>query len=373
MSEHAETLALLRDSAAGFLAAEHSFARLRGLRDAPGGLDRRVLGKMAELGWMGLGLPETLGGAGLPLGAAAVLAEAFGAALLPEPFVLAGVMPSALVAAMPPGPAASTLAARINGGGVVAPAFAEQLNEANPANPSATVTLRGNRLVLDGRKLFVLAAADVFLVSACLEGQTVLAAVPAGVPGLTLAGQRMTDNGVAATLRLENIPLEAEAILLRGDPADRAIRRALAAGTVATSAQLAGLSAAAMDLTLSYMGAREQFGQKIGSFQALQHRAVDLRLQIELAGAGWRNAVRLYEAAPDAPATEAAISAAKARCSDTALLVGRACIQLHGAIGYTEDADIGLFMKAAMRLASSFGNGSAHRRRFFTLQRSLAA
>ena len=373
MSVDAETLGLLRDSAAGFLAAEHSFARVRRLRDLPGGLDRPMLAKMAELGWMGLGLPEALGGAGLSLGAAAALAEAFGAALLPEPFVLAGVMPAALVARVPPGPQANSLAARINGGGVVAAAFAERLNEAGPASPQARVTLHGNRLLLDGRKLFVLAGTEIFLVSAHLDGQTVLAAIPAGAPGLTLADQRMTDNGVAATLQLDAVALDDDAILLRGAAADSAIRHAVAEATVATSAHLAGLSGAAMAMTLTYMGQREQFGQPIGSFQALQHRAVDLRLQIELAGAGWRNAVRHYEAAPDSPAADAAISAAKARCSDTALLVGRACIQLHGAIGYTEDADIGLFMKAAMRLAASFGNGTAHRRRFFALHRSLAA
>ena len=373
MNEHAETIALLRESTAGFLAAEHSFARLRGLRDAPGGLDRSVLAKMAELGWMGLRLPEALGGAGLPLGAAAALADAFGAALLPEPFVLAGVMPSVIAAAMPQGHAATALAARITDGSVVAPAFAERLNEVSPGPPAATVALEGNRLVLQGSKIFVLAAADIFLISACMDGQTVLAAIPASAAGVTLAEQRMTDNGVTAMLRLDAVPVEQDAILLRGEAAETAIRRAVAEATVATSAQLTGLAGAAMNITLAYMKQREQFGRRIGSFQALQHRAVDLRLQIELAAAAWRNAVRHYEASPGSPATELAISAAKARCSDAALMVGRACIQFHGAIGYTEDAEIGLFMKAAMRLASSFGNGSAHRRRFFALHRSQAA
>lgn len=373
MSDLEETLALLRESADGFLKAEHSFKRLRSLVGLPSGLDRPVFAKMAELGWTGLRMSEALGGAGLPLEAAAVLAEAFGGALLPEPFVVAGIVPSAIASAMPAGSARDALVARLLRGDVVAPAFGETVNEAVLADPAAQVTLRGNRLLLNGCKLFVLGGADRYLVSARQDGQWVLIDLDPAAVGVTFETRRMADGTVTATLNAASVPLDEASILLRGTAAERTVQRATAEATAATAAQLTGLSGAVFATTVEYMGQRRQFGQSIMQFQALQHRLVDLRLQIELAGAGWRNAVRRYDAEPDAPATAQAISAAKARCSDAALLVCRSSIQLHGAIGYTDDADIGLFMKTAMRLASTFGNGTAHRSRFLTLHRRLAA
>ena len=362
---------MLRDAAAGFLREHHSLGRLRALRDRPDGLDREVLGAMADQGWLGLRLPEALGGAGLGLRAAVILAEQFGRALLPEPFVQVALMPSVVVAAAPGSPLRDRVAQWVCGGRhVVALATAEGANELDPTAPGAAVELRGNRALLNGTKLFAYGAADTWLVSARLNGRVALVAVERSMAGLQVVPQRMVDGTLTVTLRLDDVAVPDGAILLAD--ASGALCRARDEATVATSAQLAGLGAAALEATLHYMGQREQFGRPIGSFQALQHRAVDLRLQLELAGAGWRNALRRYEAAPDGAATGAAtgaaISAAKARCADAALATCRAAIQFHGAIGYTDDADIGLYMKSAMRLASFAGNGTAHRHRFFELQ-----
>ena len=366
---------LLREAATGFLRQHHSLARLRALRDHPDGLDRGVLAAMAEQGWLGLRLPEALGGAGLRLRAAVTLAEQFGRALLPEPFVQVALMPSVVVEQAPGSPLRDRLAGWIAGGRhILSLATAEVPNELDPTRPGAAIEARGNQLVLTGTKLFAYGAADTWLVSARLGGAVALIAVDRGLPGLQVTSQRMTDGTLTATLRLDGAVVPDEAILL--PDAAGALCRARDEATVATSAQLAGLGEAALDATLRYMGQREQFGQPVGSFQALQHRAVDLRLQLELAGAAWRNALNRYEAEPDwassgaasGASTGAAISAALARCADAALATCRAAIQFHGAIGYTDDADIGLYMKSAMRLASFAGNGTAHRHRFFQLQ-----
>src|SRR5690606_27889990 len=112
---------------------------------------------------------------------------------------------------------------------------------------------------------------------------------------------------------------------------------------------------------------RVQFGRTIGSFQALQHRAVDLYIQERLAEAVLADAVDALDARPDDAATLAAVSRAKARCTDAASLITRQAIQLHGGIGFTEDSDVGLYVKRAMTLAAWLGNSAYHRRRFAKL------
>ena len=107
-----------------------------------------------------------------------------------------------------------------------------------------------------------------------------------------------------------------------------------------------------------------QFGKAIGSFQALQHRAVDLYIQRELSGAVLNDVLATLDEEPDDNTRSAAASRAKARCTDAALLITRQSIQMHGAIGFTEDCDVGLYVKRAMTLAAWLGNGHAHKRRY---------
>ncbi len=129
------------------------------------------------------------------------------------------------------------------------------------------------------------------------------------------------------------------------------------------AAELVGVMTQALETTLDYVKQREQFGQPIGKFQALQHRLVDLWIQTELARSSVIRGVQTFEATTDAAVRTEAAGAAKARASDAAMLVTRQGIQLHGGIGYTDACDIGLFLKRALNLSSWLGNGSAQRRR----------
>jgi alkylation response protein AidB-like acyl-CoA dehydrogenase len=117
-------------------------------------------------------------------------------------------------------------------------------------------------------------------------------------------------------------------------------------------------------MTLDYLRTRQQFGRPIGSFQALQHRAVDLRIQIALTRASVEAAAATLDAGCTATQRQAAVSRAKARAAEAAMLVTRAAVQLHGAIGYTDEYDVGLFTRKAMVLANAFGSAALHRRRF---------
>ena len=133
------------------------------------------------------------------------------------------------------------------------------------------------------------------------------------------------------------------------------------------SAELTGILDRALEMTLDYLRTRVQFGRTIGSFQTLQHRSVDLYIQQQLAACALDDAVQAIDTQPGEPTTEAAVSRAKARCSDAASLITRQAIQMHGAIGFTEDSDVGLYVKRALTLAAWLGNSAYHRRRFARL------
>jgi alkylation response protein AidB-like acyl-CoA dehydrogenase len=133
------------------------------------------------------------------------------------------------------------------------------------------------------------------------------------------------------------------------------------------SAELVGIMKRAHEMSLDYMKTRVQFGKPIGSFQVLQHRAVDLHIQQELADAVLRETVAELDAGPDAAIRARAASRAKSRCAEAALAITRAAIQFHGAIGFTEDCDVGLYAKRAMTVSAWLGNGRAHRARYAAL------
>ena len=132
---------------------------------------------------------------------------------------------------------------------------------------------------------------------------------------------------------------------------------------LALSSELLGAMEMAQEITLDYLRIRKQFGKLIGSFQALQHQAVDIYIRIEAA----RSLVYQVAVNNDAERIDPAMAAAvKAKVSEEAMVVTKACIQLHGAIGFTDEHDIGLYLKRAMLLSSLFGNAAAQRRRYAT-------
>ena len=196
------------------------------------------------------------------------------------------------------------------------------------------------------------AGADAFLVT--VPGG--LALVERNAPGVTLEIQQTQDGGNFGTLTLDNAPAEA----IDGDPTD-----ALDAAIMATSAYMFGMIDRAFAITLDYMKTREQFGHKIGSFQALQHRAADLQIQV-LADPrrGQLPLPRRWTPSRARPRARPRCRAPRSGLPMRHMLVTRSCIQLHGGIGYTDAADIGLFLRKAMVLAPLYGSAGVHRARF---------
>ena len=342
IEDQAESIRMIRDSAAGIAPRDGDRRRIRALRFQEPGFDPAVLRQMGEQGWIGLHVPEALGGAGLDMRAFCALAEELGAALASEPLVPAALSAALLAAAGAEAP----LRRLLSGEALLLTAWQEA---------PGTLEAPGDA---DAPRLFIPAASGAagFLVPVRQGGRIALRLEEREGAALTL--DRTQDGGFFGTLR----PVAGE-ILARDIGA--ALADALDRAALGTAATLLGVMDQAFALTLDYLRTRNQFGKPIGSFQALQHRAADLKIQLALTRASIDSAAALLDE-PKAPrvARRAAVSRAKARASDGAMLVTRQAIQLHGGIGYTDEADIGLYLRKAMVLANAFGSPAFHRRRF---------
>lgn len=364
-----ETATMLNDAAAHFLSSEHSRERLRAIYDNRSALSLNIWRQMAEQGWLSLRWPVFLGGAGLDLYAASVLAEQFGRHLVPEPFETSAAMPAALAEflagdAMSPNWKA-LVDQSISGSGLTAIAWQDTLDTLN-ARPTARVLNTSNGLALNARKYGVIAAsvADAFVVTALSDDEPALWLIPRTTRGITLRDHLTSDGSTVSEIDFNGTPLTSEMLLARGPLLESALAYAIDEAMLLTVSRLIGIAEGAFALTLDYLRTREQFGKRIGSFQALQHAAVDVRLQIVLARASRQAALGQHAATPLTADTRAAIAAAKARASDAALLAGRYGVQMHGALGYAAEADIGLYLKSALRLAAYLGNGDQQRERY---------
>ncbi|MBI3043565.1 MAG: acyl-CoA/acyl-ACP dehydrogenase [Betaproteobacteria bacterium] len=365
-----EHRALLAESVADFTARGTTIARVRKLRGTPQEYDRAVWKQMATLGWLGILVPEPYGGLGLGLTEMAIVARGLARALVPEPLTATAVL------------AASALAAGENealkrrelprlAAGETLPALAWQ--EAAGVLDPAAITTRAEPIEggykLNGLKRFIAgsAQADAFLVSARAGAGIVLLWLPRDTAGARLALEPLADGRAFGALALEDALIPADGVAASGAVAAEALARAFDHGAAIAGAELAGVMDRALEMSLDYLKTRVQFGKPIGAFQALQHRAVDLYIQKELAGAALGEALAVLDRHPGAGTRAALASRVKARCTDAALRITREAIQLHGAIGFTDEYDVGLYLKRALTLAAWLGQPTWHRRRYASL------
>ena len=350
-----ESLTMFRDSARDFLQAKDQRQRTRALEDGGGGFDRTVWGQLAELGWLSILVPESDGGLGLGLAEACAIASEAGRALLPEPFVDAGVLPQALLSQLAATGSRDSLMAALQCGETVAGvAWQERAGELEAGNRFTAATPTAQGLALNGHKRFVRpgAGADGWIVSASLDGVPTLLWVRADAAGLQVDNEFGIDGSVTATLHFQNA---GASLLAHGVAARSALLVANDLARIAQGAELAGMARRALEMTRDYLSTRVQFGKAIGSFQALQHRMVDGLIQVELAEACLREGLAVLANTPHA-----------------AIEVSRMAIQLHGAIGTTNDFDVGLYFKRALTLSARWGNAAAHRHRYAQLTRQAS-
>jgi alkylation response protein AidB-like acyl-CoA dehydrogenase len=303
-----------RDAVRDLLANECPASVVRAAWDAPDGRSGAVWTALAEMGVLGAAAPEDQGGLGLSALDLVLITEETGYAALPEPFV-------------------------------------EHVLVAVPALPDATAAIAGEQLVTAalGDAPFVpyADAADALLT----EEDDALVLVPRGA--LEVQPERSVDG----TRRLGWVEWERAQVV--GGAAD--LGAAFDRGALGTAAQLVGLTRRMLDLTVDYVKEREQFGVPIGSFQAVKHHLANARIALDFARPlVYRAAWSVAEGEPDAGVP---VSMAKALASDAATLTAKQALQCHGAMGYSFEYDLHLFMKRAWALAGSWGDAAWHRDR----------
>ncbi len=352
-------------------------ARVRKLRETKAECDRKVWRQMADLGWLGVLVPEAYGGLGLQLADMAIVAQGLARAVVPEPLTAVAVLAARVLTDSHNEPLkAKLLEGLVSGDILPATAWQEEAGTLDVGKISTQATPFEGGFRVNGSKRFIVGAsnADGFIVSARLSDTTPggiqLLWVPRDAAGASTQFDTLADGRLSGTLNLSDVSVSQDNVLNSGDAAAQSLARAIDHTAVIASAELNGIMARSLEITLEYLKTRVQFGKAIGSFQALQHRAVDLYIQQELSSAvlddvlGVLDGVKDSTSEPDAKTRSAAASRAKARSTDAALLITRQAIQMHGAIGFTEDCDVGLYVKRAMTLAAWLGNGTAHRRRY---------
>lgn len=369
-SDRADDRRMLAESVDDFARRATDVARVRKWRGVQPGFDRGLWRELAGMGWTGLLIPERCGGMALGFGEMAEVCRGLARVLTPEPVLTCAVLAArALVHAQNDKLGAELLAGIASGELIAALAWQEATGDLGSRSCATHAESAGGQIKLSGEKRFVAGAAgaDGFIVSATSAAGAVLAWVPANAAGLGIALEPLVDGRYTATIALDGVALPESHVLARGEIAQAALTRAIDEATAMASAELLGVMSRALEMTMDYLRTRVQFGRAIGSFQALQHRSVDLYIQEQLSTVVLNDAVNALDERPSETSTAAAVSRAKARCTDAASLITRQAIQMHGGIGFTEDADVGLYVKRALILSTFLGNSAYHRRRFLRL------
>ena len=354
---------LLRDSAAKFIGAAGPKVA-RGFRGQDPSFAPARLRRAGELGWLGILVPGSAGGLDLGLTELALVLEQAGRGLVCEPIGFSAISAAALGQGRTPHPMLEKL---MTSDALVVPALEEGAYGDDPFVPRTRLAGKDGAFRLTGMKLFVCAdGADGFLVSASGHDGPALCYLARNAPGCTLTTTQTVEGRKFATLDFADAPAE---LIPAHSSSRNAVESLYDLALIALSAELLGVMEKAQEITLDYLRLRKQFGKPIGSFQALQHQAANTYIRIEAT----RSLVFQVAANNDAYRIDPAMAAAvKAKASQEALAVTKACIQLHGAIGFTDEYDIGLYLKRAMLLSSLFGNAAAQRRRYVGLSNLTA-
>lgn len=352
---------MLAESARQFCAGEHEPQRVRACRGRQPDFDRAVWRKAAELGWLGIVVPESDGGLGLGFRELAEVLEPWGAACAPEPLVAAAVL-AGRVPVHGDGPARASLLDRLVAGELVpALAWADIRGEAQAVH----ATRHAGALVLEGESRYVVPAdADGWVVYAREENDAWLLWVDRGRPGTQIEREPRADGTFAARVRFTGCAVSESDVVATPACAGLALARSLDEARIALSLEMTGAMQHMVDITLDYLRTRVQFGRPIGSFQALQHRAVDLFVACELARDVAHSAAQVADADGDALTLALCATRAKARAAEALSRIAREAVQMHGAIGFTDEYALGVYVNRALVHCAWLGSASAMRRRY---------
>lgn len=361
---------ILRDTAARFIRDNYDIKARHALATSPEGFGRAMWADFAELGLIAALLPVEVGGLGGESEDILVIMEEIGRGLVVEPFLATAVLAGGLIAELGSPSQRALLEDVVAGRRLIA--FAHGETESRYGLPEIHSTGRrdGSTWLLNGRKAVVLNgdSADSLVVAARTAGAVdeedgiSLFLIDAATEGIARRGYATIDGGRAAEIALDDVRADSDSLLGEAGEAYPAIERAVGRGVLALCAEALGAMEVCRELTLDYLRTRQQFGVPIGKFQALQHRMVDLCLEIEQA----RSAVMLAACRLEAPRAERerTLSAAKNLVGRVGRLVAEESIQLHGGIAMTWDYALPHFAKRLTMIDHHLGDADHHLERF---------
>jgi alkylation response protein AidB-like acyl-CoA dehydrogenase len=366
---------LLVDTASAFVRKESPVTRLRAMRGDPVGYSKQVWKQMGDLGWLGIVVPESLGGFGGTFVDAALVIEKLGTTLVPEPYIASVVLAGGLLlAAGSEAQKKRWLEPLVSGDATYALAYAERESRFDPLRVATRAEKAGGGYRLSGEKVFVLNghAADAIVVTARSSGSPAdrdgvsAFVVDPKTRGVTVRPIKTMDGHHAAMVALDGALVDADRLVGGEGGVGAALEKALDLGAAAACAEGVGIMQTVLAMTRDYLCTREQFGVRIGTFQALQHRCVDMFIETELArSTSMMASIKVDD--PDETERKSAISAAKAQLAVSGRFVTQQSIQLHGGIGVTDEHDVGLYFKRMHILSTLFGDEEHHLARFASL------
>lgn len=361
-----EEQAQLIDIAAGFCRDKSPVDQVRALLEEETGFNPDIWQEIAELGWLGIGIPEAYGGIGLGLGELVPIVEQMGRHLLTTPYVSTALAAQAVLRG---GTEAqkNEILPKLATGTAATLAVCEDHGDWNLAHVTCTGTVAEDRVVLSGTKYLVSDVRDAAFVvaSVAVDAQAALVIIPADAiaPDAIRREKIIDETRRAFAVTLDGISLSTDALMDPAMTADTLAHIELAAALLA-AAEMCGGTYSVIDYTLDYLKTRKQFGKLIGGYQSLKHTMVDAHMGYERARAHLYSAAYLFGQQGEG---EIAIRMAKAEAEEAFAFAADRAIQFHGGYGFTYDCDAQLYRRRAIWNAALYGDARYHRRKLADL------
>ena len=361
-----EEQSMLRDSARDLIGDKAPVSHLRHLRDTKdaAGFSRDLWKTFSEMGFSGLLVPEEFGGSGLGCVEAGVVMEEIGRNLTPSPFLGTAVLAASALSRSGSAAQKAEHLPKIADGSLLAALAVDEGSKHRPLMTKMQALRSGNGFRLVGDKAFVVDGhvADLLIVAARTAGAAgereglTLFLVDPRTKGIEIERTAMVDSHNAARVRFDSVEVTADGVLGEVDQGGLLLEGVLNIGRGAVASEMVGVAEGVFGRTVSYLRERRQFGKAIGEFQALQHRAAQLYIEIEITRAAVLKALQTLDT--EFAKAAAAVAVAKARAGSTATLAVQEGVQMHGGMGMTDAFDIGFFMKRARVCQELFGDSN---------------
>ena len=371
-----EEQSMLRDAARTWTQEKSPVSAFRKMRDSGAalGYDPAAFAEMAEMGWTGVIIPEAHGGSDFGYLGLGLILEETGRTLTASPILATALAAASAIILGGSEAQKDEWLPKIASGEVVGTLAVDEGPHHRPEKVAVTAAKSGAGFKISGTKTFVLEgmAAGLFVVSARTAGAVSdtqgisLFLVPADAKGVSRKALKLADSRGAAIVTFDGVEVGADAILGSAGEGFGLLEKVLDRARAGLAAEMLGSAVQAFETTLDYLKTRVQFGQVIGSFQALQHRAAKMFTDLELARSCVEAALTAIDnGSPDVPEL---VALAKTKVGDTLHLVSNEMVQMHGGIGMTDAHDAGLYLKRARAAEATFGNQSYHRDRYARMQ-----